>query len=110
MKVAITTTEADAKAIQAADDAAAHLPWPSVYLDGSPCPTAWTLHRYDVQTKPDGKAFAFPVEDTAASKAPGDALSKATIVDKLPADWTAAEAAPKEEPIEGKGEGAVAVK
>ncbi|MFA4972836.1 MAG: hypothetical protein WC683_09500 [bacterium] len=89
-KIAICTTEKDAKAIQAADDAAGHLPWPSVYLDGRPCPGIFTLHRYDVTAKPDGKAFAFPVDDTYAAKA------GVTVTDKLDASWTAETVEPKE--------------
>jgi hypothetical protein len=103
MKTAILTTEADARALQSADDKAGNLPWPGVYLDGRKAPAGEgvTLHRYDVTTKPDGKAYAFPVEDSAASKTPGDALSKATIVDALDATWAAkAEEPVKEEPAE----------
>jgi len=97
MRQAILATKQDALDMQAADDSDAGLPWPSVYLDGTPCPTAWTLHRYDVRAKPDGKAYAYPVDDTAQEKAaPGSALSKATCVEKLDVSWDA-----KAEPVKG---------
>jgi hypothetical protein len=103
MKQAICSTESDARALQAADDKAGNLPWPGVYLDGTPAPAGQgvTLHRYDVQAKPDGKAYAFPVSDTAQSEAKaGDPIKAATIVDALPADWAAVADPIKEEPAE----------
>ncbi|MFA5892261.1 MAG: hypothetical protein WDA27_15150 [Actinomycetota bacterium] len=98
MKQAICTTAEDAKAIQAEDNAKAKLPWKGVFADGSPAPEGWgvTTSLYDVQAKPDGKAWAYPVSDTAATEAkPGDPIKEALIVDKLDATWDA-----KAEPIE----------
>ena len=98
MKLAICTTAAAAKAIQAEDDSRARLPWKGVFADGSPAPEGWgvTTHLQDVQAKPDGKAWAYPVSaESVASAKPGDPVKAAVIVDKLDATWDA-----KAEPIE----------
>ena len=67
MKYAILPTEADATALQSADSDAAGLPWPAVYLDGTPAPEGQgvTTTLYDPIPKPDGTAWAYPVADDA---------------------------------------------
>jgi hypothetical protein len=67
MKYAITTTADEAAQLQSADDDAAGLPWPGVYLDGSPAPEGQgvTEHLYAPRAKPDGTAWAYPVQDDA---------------------------------------------
>ena len=91
-KQAICTTAAAAKAVQAEYDTRARLPWKGVFADGSPAPEGWgvTLHLQDVQAKPDGKAWAYPVSDTAATEAKtGDPIKAAVLVDALDATWDA---------------------
>lgn len=103
MKLAIATERAALEALQLSDDDAAGLPWPGVYLDGSPAPDGQgvTLHVRDVQPHPKDAKWAYPVADDAQAKAkPGEPLAKATIVDKLDATWAVAVEAPKGEPIE----------
>jgi hypothetical protein len=104
MKIAIFATEAGAKAIQSADNAKAGLPLPGYFHNGKRAPDGWgvTTALYDVTAHPDGKQFAYPVDEKAITDAKaGDPIKAATIVDKLDATWTAAVAeAPKEEPIE----------
>lgn len=105
MKQAICTTAAAAKAIQAEDDSRARLPWKGVFADGSPAPEGWgvTTHLHDIAAKPDGKAWAYPVSDTAATEAkPGDPIKAAVIVEKLDATWDAKSA--DEKPVDPKEE------
>ncbi|MFA4900894.1 MAG: hypothetical protein WC563_15355 [Brevundimonas sp.] len=97
-KIAICTTAAAAKAIQAEDDSRARLPWKGVFADGSPAPEGWgqTDHLYDVAKHPAEEKYAYPCSDTAATEAKaGDPIKAAVIVDKLDATWDA-----KAEPIE----------
>ena len=103
MKHAILTSKTDAEKLQADDDAAARMPWPGVYLDGTPAPAGMgvTLHRYDVAKHPSKEEYAYPVEDDAKSKGKaGDPITKANLVDKLPADWEAKSVEPKTDPFE----------
>ena len=106
MKWAITSTADEAAQLQAADDEAAGLPWPGVYLDGTPAPEGQgvTEHLYAPSEKPDHTAWAYPVADDAAptampaipggGKGPHPDISvqpvACTIVDALDDSWTVA--------------------
>ena len=100
MKHAILTSKSDAGKLQADDDTAAHMPWPGVYLDGSPAPVGQgvTRHLYDVQEHPSKDKWAYPVDDEK------DLKGKGAKVDNLPADWEPAVgiAAPDEKPTKAK--------
>lgn len=99
MKHAICTKESDALDLQSEDDTNAGMPWPGVYLDGTPAPAGQgvTTHLYDPQKHPKEEKWAYPVEDSK------DLKGKGSKVDKLSDDWTVtAIEAPKEEPKEEK--------
>lgn len=124
MKYAILPTEADATALQSADSDAAGLPWPAVYLDGTPAPEGQgvTTALYDVLAKPTGDAWAYPVADDAepviqTSRPPvkgqlqPDLVSvPCECVDVLDESWSApAEPAPVESPHEPLDDGSAAM-
>lgn len=84
MKYVILATLEDAQAVQSQDDKLAGLPLPGIYANGQPANSVITQHVYDIITKPDGTAWAYPTQDGSTLALPDGAIT----VDELDDEWT----------------------
>ena len=83
MKYVILANMEDAQAVQSQDDKLAGLPLPGIYANGQPANSVITQHVYDIITKPDGTAWAYPIQDDSLLILPNEAIT----VDKLDDSW-----------------------